>query len=202
MDALATVTVQPFVPLDADTPTLVCERCRAPVVAASDLLRQTYIEGRGTLWFPHELELLDEDVPTYGGAKDPSGSVDNYVVRVSVSQRSKNALKVIPGERPTAFNTWFPPYLWSIVACASCHGHLGWLFTPPCPSSGNSPSNETSPPTSSFPQAAECTAADMESAPMAPATDSSAADEDAAPPLVPFFGLKVINLRDSRVPPQ
>lgn len=177
----ATVAADP-----SPTPTLVCRICRAPVAAAPDLIMTAYVEGRGTLWYPHELDLLDvEDVPTYGGAKDPTGVVDNYVVRVLVSERTRAALGGIPGyegEEPSSLNTWFPPYQWSIVCCTCCHGHLGWLFTPRIPISSCplAPGDST------------CSGADTDLAPTAPT----------APTLEPFFGLRVINLRDSRVPPQ
>ncbi len=64
----------PSAPLAADTPTLVCARCRASIAAPPDIMTEACNQGRGTLWYPHELDLLDmDDVPTFGGAKDPTG---------------------------------------------------------------------------------------------------------------------------------
>ncbi len=163
MDA-ARAAALPSAPLGGDAATLVCARCRAPVAAAADIALDSYAGGRGTLWYPHELELLDLDaVPTYGGAKDPSGTVVNYVVRISVTERTLGALALAPGcedEAPTAENTWFPPFEWTIVCCAGCRGHLGWLFTPP---------------------------------------GGGGSGGAAAGAAAPFFGLRVTNLRDSRV---
>ncbi|XP_068702174.1 protein cereblon-like isoform X2 [Montipora foliosa] len=31
--------------------------------------------------------------------------------------------------RPTAENSWFPGYAWTIAECAQCGNHLGWRFT-------------------------------------------------------------------------
>jgi hypothetical protein len=129
----------------------------------------SYAEGRGTRWFPDELELLDLDVPTYGGAKSPDGSVDNYVVRVRVTERTLGALALASDIAPTAENTWFPPFEWSIVCCAGCRGHLGWLFTPPGGGGGGG---------------------------------RGGGDGAAAGAAAPFFGLRVTNLRDSRVAAQ
>jgi hypothetical protein len=65
--------------LETETPTLVCARCRACIAAPADIMTEAYTQGRGTLWYPHELDLLDvDDVPTYGGAKDPTGA-SHYV---------------------------------------------------------------------------------------------------------------------------
>lgn len=30
---------------------------------------------------------------------------------------------------PTAQDSWFPGYAWSIASCARCLNHLGWRFT-------------------------------------------------------------------------
>eukprot|EP01091_Cochliopodium_minus_P000692 TRINITY_DN10607_c0_g1_i1.p1 TRINITY_DN10607_c0_g1~~TRINITY_DN10607_c0_g1_i1.p1 ORF type:complete len:521 (-),score=137.40 TRINITY_DN10607_c0_g1_i1:55-1617(-) len=30
---------------------------------------------------------------------------------------------------PTARDSWFPSYKWTILQCVSCHSHLGWKFT-------------------------------------------------------------------------
>lgn len=31
--------------------------------------------------------------------------------------------------RPTAENSWFPGYAWTIAECGQCGNHLGWRFT-------------------------------------------------------------------------
>jgi hypothetical protein len=30
---------------------------------------------------------------------------------------------------PSLEFTWFPGYSWQVALCATCHSHLGWLFT-------------------------------------------------------------------------
>ena len=112
------------------------------------------------MWYPNEMDLLSsEDVPTYGGMKNPTGHIENYVVRVRCADATLNALscQMYPGEtdveHPKELNTWFPPHKWSVVFCKSCNpagdpslrlpdgsplSNLGWLFSPP-PGSGLPP---------------------------------------------------------------
>jgi cereblon len=32
------------------------------------------------------------------------------------------------GSEPTTDFTWFAGYAWTVIDCASCHCHLGWLY--------------------------------------------------------------------------
>jgi len=133
---------------------MICKVCGSDI---SDLITDRFEHTAETrdMWYPHELDMLSaEEVPTYGGMKDPTGDVESYVVRVRCSppvlNRLVRCLDPFGGGSATApsrLNTWFPPYKWSTLFCRSCNfdgdpsrtppqppfkaNNIGWLFTPP-----------------------------------------------------------------------
>ena len=140
---------------------MVCKECRTDIFGTADLIRERFQHTAETrdCWYPHEMDMLSaEDVPTYGGMKDPTGQVESYVVRVRCGPAVLNKLvrQHDPdgggASPPTRLNTWFPPHKWSTIYCRRCNQdgdpfrmlpptsiggeprtlwNIGWLFTPP-----------------------------------------------------------------------
>ena len=140
---------------------MVCKECRTDIFGTADLIRERFQHTAETrdCWYPHEMDFLSaEDVPTYGGMKDPTGQVESYVVRVRCGPAVLNKLvrQHDPdgggASPPTRLNTWFPPHKWSTIYCRRCNQdgdpfrmlpptsiggeprtlwNIGWLFTPP-----------------------------------------------------------------------
>ena len=137
------------------TESMVCKVCRTDIHGTADIIMERFdhTDQTRSMWYPNEMDILSsDDVPTYGGMKDPTGTVESYVVRVRCTPAilSKLARAHYPGDPvavpPTRLNTWFPPHKWTVVFCRQCNpdgdpfrtlpdgstlSNLGWLFTPP-----------------------------------------------------------------------
>lgn len=48
---------------------------------------------------------------------------------VTITTLSSDQCFLLDGRPPTAEDSWFPGYAWTIAYCSRCYQHLGWLFT-------------------------------------------------------------------------
>ncbi|KAK9742083.1 hypothetical protein RND81_03G147300 [Saponaria officinalis] len=80
-----------------------CKNCQTIIARRSDLL------------------VMSTDGPL-GTYVNPYGCVHE-----TVTLHKANGLALIG--RPSTESSWFPGYAWTIANCASCEGHMGWLFT-------------------------------------------------------------------------
>jgi hypothetical protein len=51
------------------------------------------------------------------------------VHQTTTLRRLLDARAVLLHGSPTAQDSWFPGYAWTIASCARCLNHLGWKFT-------------------------------------------------------------------------
>jgi hypothetical protein len=51
------------------------------------------------------------------------------IVHQTVTFKDMIRSAVVLVSRPTAEDSWFPGYAWSVAICSSCGNHFGWLFT-------------------------------------------------------------------------
>lgn len=85
-----------------------CSTCRGPLAWKRDVLTVQGAEG------------------VVGAYVNPHGHVHQTV---TVRQLVSGALVRGDGSPPTAQDSWFPGYEWTILYCRSCYNHLGWHFT-------------------------------------------------------------------------
>jgi len=61
-----------------------------------------------------------------------SGSVEqvfpNPYGHMRVILTAKHARSVEPAGDPTTEFTWFAGYAWTVLSCANCRAHLGWVY--------------------------------------------------------------------------
>lgn len=87
---------------EQDQPVLVCRRCRIFISTEASVFSVT--EGGAIRVFPN-----------------PSG----WLRKIVTVRRADN---VVPVGAGTTDFTWFAGYAWTIVVCAGCGAHLGWLY--------------------------------------------------------------------------
>lgn len=62
---------------------------------------------------------------TEGGAVQVFPNPSGWLRKIVTVRWAEN---LVPVSRPTTDFTWFAGYAWTIVTCAGCAAHLGWLY--------------------------------------------------------------------------
>lgn len=76
-----------------------------------------------------KLSTVDE-MFTVLGAEGTTGAYVNEhgVVHQTITVRTVEIQAIVCVNRPESRDSWFPGYAWTIIHCAQCFQHLGWMF--------------------------------------------------------------------------